>query len=59
MDKLSKRFLIYTALAVLCAMTGAVVGTTAGLLSFVQIAAVIEFIYWIARPMGKSQAKGC
>lgn len=59
MNKLGERFLIYTALALLCALTGAVVGTAAGLWSFVQVVAVIEFIYWIARPAGKSPAKGC
>lgn len=59
MNKLGERFLIYTGLGVLCAFTGAVVGTAAGLWSFVQVVAVIEFIYWIASPMGKSRAKGC
>ena len=58
MNKLGERFLIYTALAVLCALTGAVVGSAAGLWSFVQVVAVIEFIYWIASPMGKTPVKG-
>ena len=58
MNKLSERILIYTALAALCALTGAVVGTAAGLWSFVQVVAVIEFIYWIASPAGKSRARG-
>lgn len=56
MNKLSERFLIYTALAVLCAMTAAFAGTAAGIWSFVQIVAVIELIYWMARPAGKSPA---
>jgi hypothetical protein len=59
MNKLGERSLIYTALGVLCALTGAVVGSAVGLWSFVQAVAVIEFIYWIARPEGKSQVKGC
>ncbi len=59
MNKLGERFLIYTALALLCVITAAVVGTAAGLWSFVQVVAVIEFIYWIARPTGKTRAKSC
>ena len=55
MNKLGERFLIYAALGLLCVLTGAVVGTAAGLWSFVQIVAVIEFIYWIAGPLGKTQ----
>ncbi len=58
MSKLGERFLIYAALAVLCALTAAVVGTAAGLWSFIQVVAVIEFIYWIASPRGKSQVRG-
>ncbi|MEP5569860.1 MAG: hypothetical protein ABJN62_18600 [Halioglobus sp.] len=56
MKKVGERFLIYTGLGVLCAFTGAVVGTAAGLWSFFQVVAVIEFIYWIASPIGKSRA---
>ncbi|TDG13948.1 hypothetical protein E2F43_10650 [Seongchinamella unica] len=58
MSKLGERFLIYAALAVLCALTAAVVGTAAGLWSFVQIVAVIEIIYWIASPGEKPQTRG-
>ena len=58
MNKLGERFLIYAALAGLCALTAAVVGTAAGLWSFLQVVAVIEFIYWIATPAGKSPPRG-
>jgi len=58
MNKLGERVLIYTALAALCALTAAVVGTGAGLWSFVQVVAVIEFIYWIASPGEKPQTRG-
>ena len=58
MNKWGERFLIYTALAVLCGMTAAFAGTTAAVWSFVQVAAVIELIYWIARPAAKTAAKG-
>ena len=56
MNKLGERILIYAVLGLLCTLTGAVVGTAAGIWSFVQIVAVIELIYWIAGPLGKPQA---
>jgi len=52
MGTLDERFLIYSALLILCSTTGVFVGLAAGLWSFVQIAAVIEFIYWIGPPRG-------
>ncbi|GHD20110.1 hypothetical protein GCM10007052_29080 [Halioglobus japonicus] len=58
MNKWGERFVIYTALAVLCGMTAAFAGTAAALWSFLQVLAVIELIYWIAQPATKSQAKG-
>ena len=58
MNKWGERFLIYAALAVLCGMTAAFAGTAAAVWSFVQVAAVIELIYWIARPAAKTAAKG-
>ena len=58
MNKASKRIPIYIALAALCALTSAAVGTAAGLWSFVQVVAVIELIYWIAGPAGKPPAEG-
>ncbi len=56
MERLKERFFIYTALAMLCALTAAIVGATAGLWSFVQIVAVVELIYWTARPSAKGPA---
>ncbi len=58
MNKWSERLLIYPALAVLCAMTATFAGGAAGFWSFVQVAAVIELIYWIARPASRTAAKG-
>jgi hypothetical protein len=58
MNKWSERLLIYMALAVLCAMTATFAGGAAAFWSFVQVAAVIELIYWIARPEGHRTAKG-
>ena len=46
MTKLEERFLIYTALAVVCSFIGVFVGLLAGVLTFVQIAAVIEALFW-------------
>lgn len=57
MNKLSERFLIYTALLVLCAMTAAFAGTAAAIWSFLQVVAVIELIYWIASPADKGPAR--
>lgn len=50
MGKLSERILVYGGLAVLCVMTATFAGGAAAIWSFVQVAAVIELIYWIARP---------
>ena len=49
MNAVDERFMIYAALALLCSAVGAFLGTAAGLWSFVQIAAVIEFLYWLGR----------
>mgnify|MGYP001825165190 CR=1 FL=1 len=57
MNKLGERFLIYTALAVLCATTAAFAGTVAALWSFFQVVAVIELIYWIASPEDKKTVR--
>ena len=46
MSKMEERVLIYTALAVVCAFAGVFVGLWAGAMSFVQIAAVVEALYW-------------
>ncbi|RLQ23054.1 hypothetical protein DWB85_03490 [Seongchinamella sediminis] len=58
MNKLGTRSLIYTALAALCALTAAVVGTAAGLWSFLQVVAVTEFIFWLANPDKKPRTRG-
>ena len=47
MDKLEERFLIYTALLLLCAVASVFLGMTAGLWTFVQMAAVVELTYLI------------
>jgi hypothetical protein len=59
MTALEERFLVYTALSVLCATSGAFLGPAAGVCSFLQILAVIELIYWFAfRTIGISPAAG-
>ena len=55
MDTPDERFLIYSALLVLCSTASVFVGLAAGAWSFVQIAAVIEIIYWIGTPGGESK----
>ena len=56
MDKLKERIVIYAALAMLCALTATIVGAAAGLWSFIQIVAVVELIYWTARPSDRGSA---
>ena len=55
MGTLEERFLIYTALAILCCTAGAFLGAAAGIYTFMQIAAVIEVTYWLGSP---SRTKG-
>ena len=47
MNKLEQRMLIYTALIILCGLAAILIGAAAGIFTFMQIAAVIEFIYWL------------
>jgi len=51
---MGERFLIYTALSVLCVLTAAFAGSAAAFWSFVQVVAVIELIYWLAQPVVKA-----
>ena len=55
MDTLDERFLIYAALLILCSAASVFVGLAAGLWSFLQIVAVIEFMYWIGTPGSESK----
>jgi hypothetical protein len=54
MSKLEERVLIYIALAVVCAFAAVFLGLWAAVLTFVQIAAVIEALYWFGLPKPKS-----
>ena len=53
MSKLEERVLIYTALAVVCAFAGGFAGLLAAALTFLQVAAVIEGLYWFGVPGSK------
>ncbi|MFT6276575.1 MAG: hypothetical protein ACJAZ0_002683 [Halioglobus sp.] len=57
MNAVDERFMIYAALALLCSTASTFLGATAGLWSFLQIAAVIEFLYWIGLPSGGNSAQ--
>ncbi len=48
MTAVEERFLIYVALLVVCATGGAFLGLLAGMCTFVQVAAIIELVYWFA-----------
>ena len=50
MTTLEERILVYIALAVICAFVGAFAGALAGGLTFLQIAAVIEALFWFGMP---------
>jgi hypothetical protein len=50
MTNLEERVLIYTALAVVCSFAMVFIGLWAGALTFIQIAAVIEALYWFGLP---------
>lgn len=47
MNILDERLVIYTALVLLCSIASVFLGMAAGLWSFLQIAAVIELLYWL------------
>lgn len=46
MSALEERVLIYTAVAVICAFGGVFLGPWTGFMTFLQIVAVIEALYW-------------
>lgn len=50
MSATDERFMIYSALALLCSTVSAFIGVAAGVWSFIQIAAVVEFLYWMGLP---------
>ena len=49
MNGTGERSLVYTALAIACAVIGLAAGPVAGFWSFLQVAAIIEFANWIGR----------
>ncbi len=57
MDTLDERFLVYTALATVCAALCALVSLAAGLGTFIQAALVIELLYWLAQRRGDSKGE--
>ncbi|MEE4191325.1 MAG: hypothetical protein V2I66_07085 [Halieaceae bacterium] len=50
MSTIEERILIYTALVVVCAFVGVFAGAILGALTFLQIAAVIEALFWFGMP---------
>ncbi|MEH6637131.1 MAG: hypothetical protein V7700_16545 [Halioglobus sp.] len=57
MNSSNERILIYVALIILCAAASVFVGLTAGIYSFLQIAVVIEFFYWIRTRGGNKPSR--
>jgi hypothetical protein len=58
MKTMEERFLIYTALLLLCATSAVFVGAVAALWSFVQIVAVIELVFLVGAPAGVRRLRG-
>jgi hypothetical protein len=54
-----KRYLVYTALLILCAASTAFTGVTGALGSFVQVAVVIELLRWLGRRAGGTGCAQC
>ena len=50
MSSWEERVLIYTALAVVCAIASVFVGLWTGSMAFIQVAAVIEALFWFGLP---------
>ena len=50
MTEFEERIVVYIALAVVCAFIGAFAGFSAAGLTYLQIAIVIEAIYWFGVP---------
>lgn len=54
MTTLEERVLIYTALAIVCSFIMVSISVMAGTLTFIQIAAVVEALYWFGLPKRSS-----
>ena len=54
-----ERFLIYTALLILCALISALAGPAAGIWSFFQVTATIEIIGWMGSKREAHATSGC
>ena len=52
MDRTDQRFLVYAALLIVCCTIGTFLGLLAGAWTFIQIAAVIELMYWLGSHPG-------
>ena len=48
MDNLGERFLVYSGLLLLCSTIAVFTGLQAGIWTFLQVATVIELLYWLA-----------
>ena len=52
MDRTDERILVYMALLIVCCTIGTFLGLLAGIWTFLQIAAVIELMYWLGSNPG-------
>lgn len=56
MNPIEERFLIYTALVLVCSTASVFVGWQAGFWTLVQMAGVVELVYWLGRPAADDTA---
>ena len=52
MDRTDQRFLVYTALLIVCCTIGTYLGLVAGAWTFLPIEAVLELMYWLGSHPG-------
>ena len=57
MNGSAERRLVYTALLIACGVIALAAGPLAGAFSFVQVAVIIEFAYWLGTHRGYTRRR--
>lgn len=57
MNRIEQRYLIYAALLLVAATTAVFLGWPAGLWTLLQMACVIELIYWLGRRANRHRTR--
>ena len=53
----NERYLIYTALLLICMLISALLGIEAGVWTLIQMTAAIELMYWLGAPYGDNPSR--